>query len=620
MLIKNINTVVVINSTELKYALEQDNGYTYIYLGNNINLTEQIAICPNKSNIIIDGTYNGKLYEFSDQKKSGTTDGIYITSPFTTKVTVKNMNITGFNSFGIIYVPEDVAFTNTVIEYSYINYTGPRLSYNVYGTTRLIDVTITIQDNYNKALEVAKCNKVEIGGSSNIIHNSNSSSIFYFSYSNPSIIILQDAYVYFMSSKRELFCGTYDLNFTVSKGASLYISTYNGLAYKTYGTKNALISENALLSITQTNYTEGYATWYNYGNITLNNNSSLEIISNSDKITSSNYNIYFSGNNTSFILNNPKKVVLYNLLTNVIYTDGTCNFEFTFNRLNLFNKTLSMESNISKDTLPDFSWYKNNLSYISGTFTNAITNISDTNFTEEELKLLPSLDNFNLNYCKILSLGLFIFSINSLTDTDLEITGLTEAYSSVLIEYNNVAVTVEANESGVFTHSYTNYLSPNTKVNLTVKSYNSVLYYAKQIEVVYNGELYIAEASVNVQFDIYAISTNPLFCPRLTDLSINVIDGRLNSSNWKLYASINHDLTSKKGDVLENSLVFVDSNGNISTLSSTPTLVYTGTANSGKLLSTKVRWNKKEGILLRILEPLENNTIYDTEIIWSIRE
>ena len=111
-----------------------------------------------------------------------------------------------------------------------------------------------------------------------------------------------------------------------------------------------------------------------------------------------------------------------------------------------------------------------------------------------------------------------------------------------------------------------------------------------------------------------------MLCPRLTDLSINVIDGRINSSNWKLYASTNHDLTSQKGDVLENSLVFVDSNGNISTLSSTPTLVYTGTANSGKLLSTKVRWNKKEGILLRILEPLENNTIYDTEIIWSIRE
>lgn len=123
MTIINETTVVVFSSVELKSILENDNLYNYIFLGANINLSSGIAISNNKVEVTIDGSYKGVIYEYVDQKKSGTSDGIYITSSKTQRVTLKNINITGYNYYGIIYVPEQSEYKNTVVEYLYVNYT-----------------------------------------------------------------------------------------------------------------------------------------------------------------------------------------------------------------------------------------------------------------------------------------------------------------------------------------------------------------------------------------------------------------------------------------------------------------------------------------------------------------
>ena len=78
MTIINESTVVVTSSAELKEALEKDNGYTYIYLGEDITLTSGITISKTKSKVTIDGTYNDITHEYIDQKKLGTSDVINI--------------------------------------------------------------------------------------------------------------------------------------------------------------------------------------------------------------------------------------------------------------------------------------------------------------------------------------------------------------------------------------------------------------------------------------------------------------------------------------------------------------------------------------------------------------
>ena len=621
MTIINNNTVVVYTSLELKEVLENDNNYTYVYFGNNIILSSGISISSSKTNVVIDGTYNDVTYEYTDQKKAGTSDTINIISPLTQKVTVKNMKITGYNYYGIIYVPENSKYIDTVVEYNNVTYVGPQISFHPVGLTRFIDCIITIQDNYATGNEVAECNKIEIGGTTNIIHKSTSNSSFWFRNANPSLTILKDATVNFNSVSRELFYGVNNLNLIISKNASFYVTAHSGLAYGTNGTGTTLIDENAFFSIKQTDYNDSYATWYSYGVITLNKNASLSIISNYLNITKSNYNISFQGSSAGLILNNPEKVILYNSVASVISATNTSSFQFIYNRINLFDNAISIDSDISKDNLPTYSWYKKTeLSSVNGTFTNSKTVINNHNYTEEELTNLPSLDNFNFTNKKILSIGTFNFNVAALTDKDVIMKGITEPNASILIEYDAISTVIKADDVGEFSYEYSQSLPVGTVIKFIAKTYNDLLYYTMDIEIVYSGELTLNSATKYFSFKVYPIKDNPILCPRLTEVNIIVTDSRINSSDWKLYATINHDLESSDGKILKDSLVYVDDLGNINVLSSIPTLIYNGTSNNGQIKTTDVHWSEQTGILLQIKDYLENNVEYEAEITWILEE
>lgn len=209
MAIINDATVVVFTSEELKTVLEQNNSYTHIYFGANITLTSGIKIASTKTNIIIDGTYQDARYTYEDMKNLSASNTINVTSSNTTKVTVQNMDIKGYNYYGVIYVPESNTYANTVIEYNNITYEGPQMIFHPNGLTRIISSKITIGDaSTTTGNEVAECNKVEIGGNTTIIHTSKSNSSFWFRNTNPSFTILENASVTFTSESREFLYGT----------------------------------------------------------------------------------------------------------------------------------------------------------------------------------------------------------------------------------------------------------------------------------------------------------------------------------------------------------------------------------------------------------------------------
>ena len=617
----NESTVVVFSSLELKNALENDNGYTYIYLGANIQLENGIKISSLKTNVTIDGTYNDITYQFEDKKSLGSGDTITASYPSILKVTVCNMKIVGHNYYGMIYVPESSAYKNIIVEYNNITYVGPQLSFHPTGLTRLISVDITIQDNsLTVGNEIAECNKIEIGGNSTILHNSKSNSAFWFRNSDCSLKILSNSNVNFTSTYRELFYGVSNLDFSILSNSYFSVTSYNGMAYNNFGTLNTVIFSNSSFILKQTNRNGNYATWYSYGSITLNDNSSLYIINDYSNITSSNYNIYFS-NSSSFILNNPKKVVLYNEKANVIYTPSSIPFDFYFSRINLFTNVINREESISTNTLPTYSWYKESgTSNVNGTFSSNAVKINGYNYSIEELKSLPDINNFVFANKKILSIGDFAFRVNALTDTDTTMSGVTLPLASILISYDDVTTVITADSTGNFIYSYENPLPLGTLITFQVKEHDDLLYHTKSIQIVYSGELILESASKIVNFKLSPISLNPILCPRSSDLIINVIDSRVSSTDWKLYAAIKHDLISEDGIVLENGLVYKDENGKITVLSSTPTLVYTGNKNDGNTLNTSVTWNNDEGILLMITDKIINNVEYETNIVWTIEE
>lgn len=216
-------TVVIYTSDELKTILEGNNSYIYIYFGNDITLTSGINIFSTKTNITIDGTYENSRYTFTDMKNLSGSSAISVVNSRSLNIVVKNMDITGYNYYGIIYVPDSANYQNVIVEYNNITYVGPQISFHPFGLTKFINSNITIQDNYAAGNEVAECNKIELGGNTIILHKSTGNSSFWFRNSSPYFKILEDAVVSFTSNSRELLYGVTNLSFILEENETLTI-------------------------------------------------------------------------------------------------------------------------------------------------------------------------------------------------------------------------------------------------------------------------------------------------------------------------------------------------------------------------------------------------------------
>ena len=194
MTILNDETVAISTFAKLKSIIETNNAVNLIYLDANIEMTSGITIPQTKTNLIIDGTYNDIRHTFKDRTTLNTSDTITASNALTQKITVQNMDITGNNYYGIIYVPESTSYKDIITEYNNITYNGPKISFHPTGLIKFINSNISI--NYTSLTnsgEVAECNKLEIGGNTTITHNSKENSAFWFRNSNPSLTILENA-------------------------------------------------------------------------------------------------------------------------------------------------------------------------------------------------------------------------------------------------------------------------------------------------------------------------------------------------------------------------------------------------------------------------------------------
>lgn len=136
MIIINNNEVVVFNYLELKSALEENNGYSIVHFGDNITLTNGVNINSSKTNVIIDGSYDGVTYTLTDKKSTAASDTIRVSSALNKSVTVRNIIIEGYNYYGVVYVPDSSTYKDTTIILENINYIGPQIIFNPYGLTR----------------------------------------------------------------------------------------------------------------------------------------------------------------------------------------------------------------------------------------------------------------------------------------------------------------------------------------------------------------------------------------------------------------------------------------------------------------------------------------------------
>lgn len=623
MKIINNKIVQVYTSEELSSVLESENEYEYIYLGNDITLEKGITINNNKEKVTIDGTYTNIKFKLTGMNSNESTDTI-IASPNNKEIKIKNMDIEYTNNYGVVYAPAESLYKDVAVTYENINFLGTQLSFNPFGTTQIIGSIINIEDtNSITAGEVCESSRVIIGGNTTISSKATTCPLFIFRNDPPNIsmIFLCKSNINIYTDTKELMNGTNKLNFTILHDTEVNIITGNGFSvYSTTGANNVLIDERASLKIIEKSH-QRVPMWNIFGTLTMKEGSTLQLINSYKDTPIDNYNIYFKGNNPQINLDNPKEILIYTKNANVIYTNNPITYKIKCCRINFWNDSQELTSAGGISNLPDYYWYKNDaLLELTGTITQTETSITTHNLTEEELANLPSLDNFKFQSKKQFSIGAIKTNIHPLNNTQDTISGHTSSFADVLIKYNGNTEIVTAEENGFFKYDLTTSIPDNTEIEFISNIPNSFLYETRKITTPFNGELSLMDTDNSLSFSLIPINNSKIF-PRTKKIVISVVDSRLNSSNWRLFAYIDTPLTSLSGYLLEDALIFKKLTNENIILNETPQLVFQGVDTGGNPNKIDLTFSEEKGPLLDLTNnALVANEEYFANIIWTIEE
>lgn len=612
----NNSTVVVTSSDELKQAVSEDNGYDYIYLGSDIIATSGFVINSNKVKVTIDGTYNNVKYTYTNNLSLEAT--VIKASTTNKRIILKNMNIVSSHDYGVVYVPSHPNYSNVVVEYNNINFSGIELSQNYYGTTKIIDSLIDAKDTNNVSTQrVCDSNRIIIGGNTTITSSSSTNTVFFFNDVIPSYIKIVPNSNVSITTNKELMNGTNRLDLIVGYGSEFLLTTGNGFAITTtHGARNVLIEEMANFTFIEKCH-QRVPMWNVFGDFIVKEGASISVINTYMTTPNDNYNIYFKGTNQKFILDNPKYVNIYTKNANVVYTNNPVDFAFSFSRINMWIYALDYTSACSLDDTPALYWYKETTpAKITGVFNKDSTTVTSHNFTDTELSSISDINSFSFQGKKILTIGMLKINVHPITDSTNIISGHTMPYANVKIEYDNKSLTVSADENGLFEANVDSAIAENTRVKIT--SCLNSCFTERKVTTPFMGELTLLKATENIPFSMKMSSTNPIILPKKNETVVTVVDSRVNSTNWKLYLNYTNPMIESTGKVLIDSLIFKKFNNEEIFLKTTKKLIYESNDNGGVVNVSNITFSTDKGLFLRPSKDLLEDEDYSTIIVWSV--
>lgn len=603
---------------ELKQVISEDNNYDYIYLGNDIIATEGFIINSNKSKLTIDGTYNGKKYTYTNNLSLE--ENAIKASTTNKKIVLKNMNIVCSNGYGVIYVVSHPNYSNVLVEYNNVNFSGIELSQNYYGTTKIVDSIIEIKDVNNvPAQRACNSNRILIDGNTTISNTSTTNTIFFFNDVIPSLVKIMPNSRVNISTPKEFMNGTNRLDLTIGHGAEFLLTTGNGFSITTtHGARNVLVEEMADFTFIENSH-QRVPMWSVFGDFIVKEGASVSILNTYMTTPTDNYNIYFKGTNQKFILDNPRNVNIYTKNANIVYTNNPVNFIFKFTRINMWIYALDYTSACTLDDTPAFYWYKeNSLAQISGVFNKDTTTVESHNFTDEQLNLLSDINNFSFQNKKILTMGLLKINVHPITSTSDSISGHTIPLANVKIEYEDKSIKALADENGLFEAKVDTVIPNNTVVKIT--SCLNGCFTERKVTTPFNGELTLFKVTQNIAFSMIPTSINPIILPKQKENIVTVIDSRLNSTNWKLYINYTNPMMEVSGKVLIDSLIFKKFSNEEIDLKTNKKLIFESSDSGGNVNVSSVTFSIDKGLFLKPSKDLLEGEDYSTKIIWSVEE
>ena len=617
MHIINDNTVVVNNSEELKQVLSETNDYNYVFFGSDITLTSGFTINSNKTEIVIDGTYNNNKYTYTNNLTEST--DVINANKQNKKIVLKNMNIISSHTYGVVYVQSHPNYNDLVVEYNNVNFSGVELSCNYYGTTKINDSMISGVDTNNVTVKkICDSNRIIIGGNTTITSNSTVDPVFFFNDVIPSYIKIVPNSNVNITTNEELMNGTNKLDLIVGHGAEFLLTTGNGFSITTtHGARNVLIEEMANFTFIEKSH-QRIPMWSIFGNLTVKEGASFSVINTYMNTPTDNYNIYFKGSDQKIIFDNPKYINIYTKNANVMYTNNPVNFSFKFSRINMWIYALDYLSACTLNDTPAFYWYKEkNPVEITGTFDKNTTTITSHNFTENELNSLTDINSFSFQNIKILTIGMLKINIHPINSSNNNISGHTIPYSDTLIEYDTKRLTTKANEEGLFEVDIDSVISDNTRVKIT--SCLNGCYTERKVNTPFDGELTLLRTTENIVFNTTPTSNKPIILNKKKKTEIIVVDSRINRTKWKLYINyINPMISNDK--VLIDSLQFKKFDNELLKLTTNKQLIYESNINNGNVEVSTITFSTDKGLILIPSRDLLIDEDYCTLIIWSIEE
>ena len=603
---------------ELKQVISEDNNYDYIYLGNDIIATEGFIINSNKSKLTIDGTYKDKKYTYTNNLSLE--ENAIKASTTNKKIVLKNMNIVCSNGYGVIYVVSHPNYSNVLVEYNNVNFSGIELSQNYYGTTKIVDSIIEIKDVNNvSAQRACNSNRILIDGNTTISNTSTTNTIFFFNDVIPSLVKIMPNSRVNISTPKEFMNGTNRLDLTIGHGAEFLLTTGNGFSKTTtHGARNVLVEEMSDFTFIENSH-QRVPMWSVFGDFIVKEGASVSILNTYMTTPTDNYNIYFKGTNQKFILDNPRNVNIYTKNANIVYTNNPVNFIFKFTRINMWIYALDYTSACTLDDTPAFYWYKeNSLAQITGVFNKDTTTVESHNFTDEQLNLLSNINNFSFQNKKILTIGLLKINVHPITSTSDSISGHTIPLANVKIEYEDKSIKAVADENGLFEAKVDTVISNNTVVKIT--SCLNGCFTERKVTTPFNGELTLFKVTQNIAFSMIPTSINPIILPKQKENIVTVIDSRLNSTNWKLYINYTNPMMEVSGKVLIDSLIFKKFNNEEMDLKTNKKLIFESSDSGGNVNVSDVTFSIDKGLFLKPSKDLLEGEDYSTKIIWSVEE
>ena len=603
---------------ELKQVISEDNNYDYIYLGNDIVATEGFIINSNKSKLTIDGTYNDKKYTYTNNLSLE--ENVIKASTTNKKIVLKNMNIVCSNGYGVIYVVSHPNYSNVLVEYNNVNFSGIELSQNYYGTTKIVDSIIEIKDVNNvPAQRACNSNRILIDGNTTISNTSTTNTIFFFNDVIPSLVKIMPNSRVNISTPKEFMNGTNRLDLTIGHGAEFLLTTGNGFSKTTtHGARNVLVEEMSDFTFIENSH-QRVPMWSVFGDFIVKEGASVSILNTYMTTPTDNYNIYFKGTNQKFILDNPKYVNIYTKKANVVYTNNPVDFIFNFTRINMWIYALDYTSACTLDDTPAFYWYKeNNLAKIVGVLNKDNTTITSHNFTDTELNSLSDINSFSFQDRKILTIGLLKVNVHPITNSTNTISGHTVPYANVKIEFDNESLLVSADENGLFEASINSTISDNTRVKII--SCLNKSFTERNVTIPFLGELTLLKTTENIPFSMSSSSTKPIILPKKNKTVVTVVDSRINSTNWKLYINYTNPMMEVSGKVLIDSLIFKKFNNEEIDLKTNKKLIFESSDSGGNVNVSNVTFSIDKGLFLKPSKDLLEGEDYSTKIIWSVEE